>query len=182
MLPGVSHWRHYEVLKCGWWMHWYRLGMRSILQGVETEPHIRPMWIYGLYEVHVVALRAVNTIHRCHLYPLPLVDTMIKHKCERRALESDGNFKCRCPISSTARMFGDWFWLISTPKVHFLITHYMYITMTCFLFITYFHLLHSNPFLVLRFSGLSYVLHRCCLRINVYLPRLLKRSHRSHIC
>jgi len=54
-------------------------------------------------------LRAVNRIHLCHLYPLPSVETMNKPKWERPELESDGLFRCRCPISSTARVFGDSF-------------------------------------------------------------------------
>jgi len=63
----------------------------------------------GSMEHMLRLLRAVNRILRCHLYPLPSVETMNKPKWERRELESDGLFRCRCPISSTARVFGDWF-------------------------------------------------------------------------
>ena len=86
----------------------------------------------GYMEYMLRVLRASNRIHRCHLYPLPSVETMNKPKWKRRVLESDGLFKCRCPISSAARVFANWFWLISTLNVHFLFNHYMYITMNCF--------------------------------------------------
>ena len=49
-------------------------------------------------------LRAVDRIHRCHLYCLPTVETMDKPKWKRRDLESDGLFVCRCLFSSSERI------------------------------------------------------------------------------
>ena len=63
----------------------------------------------GYMEYMLRLLRAVNTLHRFHLYPLPTVETMDKPKWRRRDLESDGLFRCRCPISPTARVLGGWF-------------------------------------------------------------------------
>ena len=59
----------------------------------------------GYMEYMLRLLQALNRIHRCHLYPLPTAETMDKPKWKRRALESDGLFRCPCPISSSARVF-----------------------------------------------------------------------------
>ena len=52
----------------------------------------------GYMEYMLRLIRPVNTIHRCHLYPLPTVETTDKRKWKRRELEIDGLFRCRCPI------------------------------------------------------------------------------------
>ena len=102
----------------------------------------------GSMEYMLRLLRAVNRIHRCYLHPLPTAITADKPRWKLRELESDGHFRCCCPISSSARMFRNWvsikhytthFKLLSTLTVHFLLTH-TYNTMTSF------YLFHTSSF------------------------------------
>jgi len=40
-----------------------------------------------LKQIHVTAVRGLDRIHRCRLYPLPTAETKDKPKCKRRELE-----------------------------------------------------------------------------------------------
>ena len=119
-----------------------------ILQGVETEPYRRPMWLYGLYGILVAAASNLKQDTS-----LPSLSPTLSGIYEQTQVETTG-FVERWPLQMPLSYIiyredvRGWVWLISTLNVHFLINQYLHI-------ITYFFIFRSNPFLVLRFPGLS---------------------------
>ena len=133
-------------------------GMRRILQGVETEPYRRPVWLYGLYGIHVAT--ATNLKQDTSL---PFLSPTLSRNYEQIQVETAGigeRWPLQMPLSYIIYCEGVR-GLVLINFQHWMFTFYS--TVICTLlwpafFITYFFIFHSNPFLVLRFSGFSYTL------------------------
>lgn len=62
--------------------------------------------IYDFMDVRKLTLHLIHKLHPCHTYPIHPAKHLDEPWWKQKELECNGRNKCRCPISSSARMFG----------------------------------------------------------------------------